>query len=160
METFLIDVPVPSMGATVNELTVIDLLVAPGAKITKGQKIAEMESDKSIFDFEAPCDGTVVGVQGRAGDILPSGAPFLRIETADRSLKHLQVKESGVRSQESGKAARSVTPMTAAAPAPTPASEIRNPVDAAGHEAGPGGRARSRHPYGHPGHRSRRTRLR
>jgi 3-oxoacyl-(acyl-carrier-protein) synthase III len=122
METFLIDVPVPSMGATVNELTVIDLLVAPGAKITKGQKIAEMESDKSIFDFEAPCDGTVVGVQGRAGDILPSGAPFLRIETADGSLKHLQVKESGVRSQESGKAARSVTPMTAAAPAPTPAS--------------------------------------
>jgi len=122
METFLIDVPVPSMGATVNELTVIDLLVAPGAKITKGQKIAEMESDKSIFDFEAPCDGTVVGVQGRAGDILPSGAPFLRIETADGSLKHLQVKEAGVRSQESGKAARSVTPMTAAAPAPTPTS--------------------------------------
>ena len=122
METFLIDVPVPSMGATVNELTVIDLLVAPGAKITKGQKIAEMESDKSIFDFEAPCDGTVVGVQGRAGDILPSGAPFLRIETADGSLKYLQVKESGVRSQEADKAARSVTPMTAAAPAPTPTS--------------------------------------
>ena len=120
METFLIDVPVPSMGATVNELTVIDLLVAPGARITKGQKIAEMESDKSIFDFEAPCDGTVVEVQGRAGDILPSGAPFLRIETADGSLKHLRVKESGARSQESGRAARPATPMTAAAPMPTP----------------------------------------
>ena len=125
METFLIDVPVPSMGATVNELTVIDLLVVPGARIAKGQKIAEMESDKSVFDFEAPCDGTVVEVQGRAGDILPSGAPFLRIETADGSLKHLQVKGSGVSSQESGKAARSVTPMTAAAPAPAPASEIQ-----------------------------------
>lgn len=122
METFLIDVPVPSMGATVNELTVIDLLVVPGARIAKGQKIAEMESDKSVFDFEAPCDGTVVEVQGRAGDILPSGAPFLRIETADGGLKHLQVKESGARSQESGKADRSVTPMTAAAPAPAPAS--------------------------------------
>ena len=120
METFLIDVPVPSMGATVNELTVIDLLVAPGAKIVKGQKIAEMESDKSIFDFEAPCDGTVVEVQGRAGDILPSGAPFLRIETADGSLKHLRVKESGARSQESGRAARPATPMTAAAPASAP----------------------------------------
>jgi len=131
METYLIDVPVPSMGATVNELTVIDLLVAPGARIAKGQKMAEMESDKSIFDFEAPCDGIVVAVQGRAGDIMPSGVPFLRIETADGSLKHLQVKESKIRSQKSGKAARSVTPMTAPAPAPTPAagdlSSLRSP---------------------------------
>ena len=103
METFLIDVPVPSMGATVNELTVIDLLVASGTRITKGQKIAELESDKSVFDFEAPCDGTVIVVQGRAGDILPSGAPFLRIETADHSLKHLEAKATpatGGRSQE------------------------------------------------------------
>ena len=32
MDSFLIDVPVPSMGATVNELTVIDLVVAIGGK--------------------------------------------------------------------------------------------------------------------------------
>jgi pyruvate/2-oxoglutarate dehydrogenase complex dihydrolipoamide acyltransferase (E2) component len=95
METFLIDVPVPSMGATVNEMTVIDLLVAPGARITKGQKVAELESDKSVFDFEAPCDGTIVAVKGRAGDILSSGAPFLSIETSDESLKHLESKETG-----------------------------------------------------------------
>jgi len=107
METFLIEVPVPSMGATVNEMTVIDLLVAPGSRIAKGQKIAEMESDKSVFDFEAPCDGMVVEVKGRAGDILPSGAPFLRVETADDSLKHLEVKdtrESGSRKPDLGKA--------------------------------------------------------
>jgi len=102
METLLIDVPVPSMGATVNELTVIDLLVTPGIRIAKGQKLAELESDKSVFDFESPCDGLVVAVLGRAGDILPSGAPFLRLETADESLRHLEVKETGGRRQESG----------------------------------------------------------
>jgi 3-oxoacyl-(acyl-carrier-protein) synthase III len=92
METFLIDVPMPSMGATVNELTVIDLKVQPGARIAKGEKIAELESDKSVFEFEAPCDGVVTEVKGRAGDILPSGAPFLRIETTDTSLRHLEAK--------------------------------------------------------------------
>lgn len=97
MDSFLIDVPVPSMGATVNELTVIDLVVAPGAQVTKGQKLAELESDKSVFEFESPCDGTVREVVGRAGDILPSGAPFLKIETTDQSLRHLQAKTvSGV----------------------------------------------------------------
>ncbi|MBC8041204.1 MAG: beta-ketoacyl-ACP synthase 3 [Opitutaceae bacterium] len=92
MDTFLIDVPIPSMGATVSELTVIDIKVVSGAHIAKGEKIAELESDKSVFEFEAPCDGTIEAVQARAGDILPSGAPFLRIRTADISLKNLQVK--------------------------------------------------------------------
>lgn len=92
METFLIDVPVPSMGATVSELTVIDLVVTPGTAVTKGQKLAELESDKSVFEFESPCAGTVREIVGRAGDILPSGAPFLRIETTDQSLRHLEAK--------------------------------------------------------------------
>ncbi len=92
METFLIDVPIPSMGATVSELTVIDIKIAPGARVTKGEKIAELESDKSVFEFEAPCDGVVASIQARAGDILPSGSPFMRISTADISLKNLQVK--------------------------------------------------------------------
>src|SRR5579859_3512160 len=94
MATFLIDVPMPSMGATVNELTVIDLKVEPGTRITKGEKIAELESDKSVFEFEAPCDGVVTEIKGRAGDILPSGAPFLRIETGDASLRHLEAKQT------------------------------------------------------------------
>jgi 3-oxoacyl-(acyl-carrier-protein) synthase III len=123
MEAFIIDLPVPSMGATVNELTVIDLLVTPGARIVKGQKLAELESDKSVFDFESPCDGTVVAVQGRAGDILPSGAPFLRVETVDGSLKHLQVKDPGARSQEPMKASGPVTPLTTSS-----AAAVTSPV--------------------------------
>jgi 3-oxoacyl-(acyl-carrier-protein) synthase III len=93
MSTFLIDVPMPSMGATVNELTIIDLKVEPGAAVKKGQIIAELESDKSVFEYESPCDGELVAVRCRAGDIVPSGGPFLRIRTADVSLQHLKSPE-------------------------------------------------------------------
>jgi 3-oxoacyl-(acyl-carrier-protein) synthase III len=118
MSRFLIDIPVPSMGATVNELTLIDLLVAPGATFTKGQKLAELESDKSAFDFEAPCDGTLMKLFCRAGDIVPVGAPFLRIETADVSLRHLEVKgENGTSSTTSDS-----QPAASIAAAPAPAS--------------------------------------
>ncbi|HTZ20287.1 MAG TPA: beta-ketoacyl-ACP synthase 3 [Opitutaceae bacterium] len=113
MELFLIDVPVPSMGATVNELTIVDIKVQPGVRVAKGEKIAELESDKSVFEFEAPCDGVIAEINCRAGDILPSGAPFLRIETADASLRHLEAKESGKRRAESGKAAAAVPVATA-----------------------------------------------
>ena len=54
MESFLIDVPMPSMGATVNELTVVTLKTQPGDQVKKGQRLADLESDKSIFEFESP----------------------------------------------------------------------------------------------------------
>ncbi|MGA3006827.1 MAG: beta-ketoacyl-ACP synthase 3 [Opitutaceae bacterium] len=102
METFLIDVPMPSMGATVNELTVIDIKVQPGARVAKGEKIAELESDKSVFEFEAPCDGVVTEIKNRAGDIVASGAPFMSIQTADVSLRHLEAKGVEKRKAEGG----------------------------------------------------------
>ena len=94
METFLIDVTMPSMGATVNELNVIALKVQPGETIKKGQKLAELESDKSVFDFESPCDGVLRAILVKAGDAQPSGGAFLQIETSDVSLRHLTAKTS------------------------------------------------------------------
>lgn len=129
METFLIDVPVPSMGATVNELTVIDLNVSAGAAVSKGQKIAELESDKSVFEFESPCDGTVREVVGRAGDILPSGAPFLKIETSDQSLRHLESRARVAAAPVIAKAAASSNGH--GAPAPRAGTAVVPPVKVA-----------------------------
>ncbi|MBC2606443.1 beta-ketoacyl-ACP synthase 3 [Pelagicoccus albus] len=89
--SFQIDVPIPSMGATVNEMTLIDLEVEAGQEIAKGEKLAELESDKSVFDFESPCDGTIKKIHCRAGDILEVGHPFVRIETSDTAVSHLKV---------------------------------------------------------------------
>lgn len=91
MSTFQIDVPMPSMGATVSELTIINIVVAPGAKVAKGQKLAELESDKSAFDFESPAEGTIVAVKGNKGEVKRSGETLFRMETADQSLQHLAI---------------------------------------------------------------------
>lgn len=89
MASFLIEVTLPAMGATVNELTVISLKAQPGENVRKGQKLAELESDKSVFDFESPADGVLRAVLVAPGDVRPSGSPFLRLETEDESLRHL-----------------------------------------------------------------------
>jgi len=60
--------------------------------VTKGQKLAELESDKSVFEFESPCHGTVRAILAKDGDVKPAGAPFLQIETSDASLRHLEAK--------------------------------------------------------------------
>lgn len=90
MENFIIDVPVPSMGATVSELNVIVIKVKAGDRVTKGQRLADLESDKSTFEFESPCDGVIHAVIGKDGATMNSGDPFVQIETADESLRHLK----------------------------------------------------------------------
>ncbi len=111
MSSFLIDVPVPSMGATVSELTVINLAVAPGARIAKGQKLAALESDKSAFDFESPAEGTIVAIMAKNGAAITSGQPFVRMETTDESLRHLEVR--GARPEAGGQAPGPASPATA-----------------------------------------------
>jgi len=94
MPPFLIDVPVPSMGATVSELTIVAIAVAPGAAVAKGQKLAELESDKSSFDFESPAAGTIVEVRGAAGAVMTSGQPLFRLRTEDDSVRHLAAADA------------------------------------------------------------------
>jgi 3-oxoacyl-(acyl-carrier-protein) synthase III len=125
MATFLIDIPVPSMGATVNELTVIDLKVKAGDTVKKGGIAAELESDKSVFEWEAPCDGVVKTVHCRAGDIIRSGDLFLSIETADESLRHLESKGAAV------SAPGTPGPGPASAPAPVAAVPLGRPASLA-----------------------------
>jgi len=91
MASFIIDVPMPSMGATVSELTIVKIVVAPGAVVGKGQKLAELESDKSAFDFESPANGTIIEVRGAAGEVKRSGEALFRMAMEDESLRHLAV---------------------------------------------------------------------
>lgn len=143
MDTFLIDVPMPSMGATVNELTVVTLKTQPGDRVTKGQRLADLESDKSVFEFESPCDGVVKAILAKAGDVKPAGTPFLQIETSDASLRHLEAKVGA----PSAAAAAPATAKPAAALIWTPrATKLAqeaglDPATMTGIEAtGPGGR--------------------
>jgi pyruvate/2-oxoglutarate dehydrogenase complex dihydrolipoamide acyltransferase (E2) component len=117
MENFIIDVPVPSMGATVSELNVIVIKVQTGDRVTKGQRLADLESDKSAFEFESPCDGVIHAVLGKPGATMNSGDPFIQIETSDESLKHLK-------SGTAQSAAAVAAPLSATAAAAKPAAAL------------------------------------
>jgi len=103
--SFIIDVPVPSMGATATELNVIIIKVQAGDTVTKGQRLADLESDKSTFEFESPCDGTIHAVIGKPGATMQSGECFVQIETADESLRHLESKTARKAGATTGAAA-------------------------------------------------------
>ena len=52
---------------------VIRWLVAPGTRVTKGQPIVEIETDKITVEIEAPASGVLGDVTAQEGDVVPVG---------------------------------------------------------------------------------------
>ena len=50
----------PAQGAAEIEATIIEWNVSEGDHFQKGDVLAQVDSAKSVFDFESPCDGLVI----------------------------------------------------------------------------------------------------
>jgi pyruvate dehydrogenase E2 component (dihydrolipoamide acetyltransferase) len=65
------EVIMPKMGQTVEEVTIVRWLVEEGATVEKGQPLAEIETDKAVFELEAPAAGVLRGVRYGKGAAVP-----------------------------------------------------------------------------------------
>jgi len=77
----------PAQGAAETEATVIEWSVSEGDHFSKGQILAQVDSAKSVFDFEAPCDGLVIRLLHLEGDTVQLSEPVMEIETSDVEMK-------------------------------------------------------------------------
>lgn len=53
------EIVLPKLGFSMEEGSVIEWLVADGAKVTAGQPLYSLESEKSVQEIEAPESGTL-----------------------------------------------------------------------------------------------------
>jgi 2-oxoisovalerate dehydrogenase E1 component len=104
----------------------VDLLavhVAPGARISAGQTVAQIEATKSAIDVDAPCEGEVLEVLAQPGQRLHVGQPLLRVKAVgEHALSAAPTVAAGevpvLRRRAPGCAGRE----TAAKAAPSPAT--------------------------------------
>jgi pyruvate dehydrogenase E2 component (dihydrolipoamide acetyltransferase) len=89
---------------------ILKWLKSPGDRVTKGEPLVEIETDKVTVEIEAPASGVLRDVTARAGDVVPVGQTIALI---------LAPGEAG-----SVAAAPALAPAPAAAPVPA-AREIR-----------------------------------
>jgi 3-oxoacyl-(acyl-carrier-protein) synthase III len=107
----------PSQAAAETEATITKWNVSEGKSFTKGQMLAEIESAKAAFDFEAPCNGTVVKVLCVEGDTVSFDAPVLEIETSDVSMKNAIPSAQAQKTvTDKAGASRKPSPVSGAAP--------------------------------------------
>ena len=75
------DVELPKWGMTMQEGTIAEWLVEPGAEVTEGQVIARVETEKVDAELEAPATGVLEQITVPAGKTVAVGTVVARIRT-------------------------------------------------------------------------------
>ncbi|MFN0090283.1 MAG: 2-oxo acid dehydrogenase subunit E2 [Acidimicrobiales bacterium] len=75
----------PSMGADMEQGTVLEWLVSPGDAVHRGDVVARIDTEKAEVDAEIWMEGVVVALLAQPGEWLPVGAPLARIAAPDRT---------------------------------------------------------------------------
>ena len=75
---------VPRVNNNDDEVKLVSLRVAVGEKISRGQLVAEVETDKAVVEVEAPVDGFVLGILANVDAVIAVGSVLLWLgERAD-----------------------------------------------------------------------------
>jgi pyruvate dehydrogenase E2 component (dihydrolipoamide acetyltransferase) len=67
------DVILPALGMSQDTGKIVQWLKVEGEHVTKGEPLAEIETDKATVEIEAPADGVLACVSASAGDDVPVG---------------------------------------------------------------------------------------
>jgi pyruvate dehydrogenase E2 component (dihydrolipoamide acetyltransferase) len=75
------DFKMPSLGADMQAATLVEWKVAPGDRVSRGDIIAEIETEKGDIDVEVFENGRIEELVAEPGDRLPVGAVMARIRS-------------------------------------------------------------------------------
>lgn len=75
----VLDVVLPQGGLEVSEGTIVSVEVAVGDRVTAGDRLLEVETDKAMSDVVAPRDGVVLSIDVEVGETVLVGATLVRL---------------------------------------------------------------------------------
>lgn len=114
----MIEFKMPSLGADMDEGTLLQWHIEPGSSVKRGQVVAVVDTAKAAVDVECWHDGTVFELLLQPGDKVPVGTPIATLLEAGETA-------ASVRRQARTTPAATAPAAPLAAPAPTAAAASR-----------------------------------
>ena len=119
-----IEIEMPRLSAETGSATLATWLVSVGDRVAKGDVIAELETDKSTVELEAPASGTILQLDLDEGtEDIPSGT---RLGLLEPEPAHAASEESGTDEGRTGKTPGETTTPRPTRAAPEPAAHARS----------------------------------
>ena len=113
----------PDVGEGIAEAEIVSWYVGIGEQVRRDQPLVEIETDKSLLDIPAPCDGTLRAQGAPAGATLPVGAVLAQIEPTPGATAG-PAPAAGPERAAAGPERVAAGPDPAAVPAPAAAPEL------------------------------------
>lgn len=105
----MIDIKVPTVGESINEVTLVKWLKNDGDYVERDEVIAELESEKATFEVNAEKAGVLKTV-GKEGDTLNIGDVLAQIDETAEKKETAKPSEAKAPSTNEGKAAPAEQP--------------------------------------------------
>lgn len=123
------EVTMPQMGADMTEGTIVKWLKSVGDNVTRGEMIAEIETDKANVELEAFESGTLLKVIAEEGEVVPVGEVIAVLGAANEATPEIDRKPPAVTParREIEPEVKAASHAPAAAPAETTVSVAEPP---------------------------------
>lgn len=119
-----VEVVMPKFGLTMTEGTIQQWFKAEGDAITAGEALFEVETEKVLYEIEAPADGTVAKLLYAVEAVVGVGLPVAVLAEAGED-----VAEIAARYADAAGAQAAPTPAAPTSPEAAPAAESAAPAD-------------------------------
>ena len=89
------EITMPQLSDTMSEGTVVKWLKKEGDKVTAGEKIAEVETDKAVMEMESFDAGTLAMIVAKEGDKVAVGKAIAVLATSKENLADVKKQYAG-----------------------------------------------------------------
>ncbi len=121
------DFKLPELGENISQGDLVRLMISPGASITEGQPVMELETDKAVVEVPSTVSGTIQEIRVKEGEKIKVGQVIFTFENGAGT----KAKPAEVAAPKA--ASPTAVPATAAAPkqeaVPQAVPEARSTVD-------------------------------
>src|ERR1700680_557717 len=76
----VIEFKLPELGENIEQGDLVRLMVAPGATVSTGQSVMELETDKAVVEVPSSVSGTVQEVRVKEGDKIKVGQVIFTVD--------------------------------------------------------------------------------
>src|SRR5579872_292806 len=81
--TQLLEFKLPELGENIEQGDLVRLMVAPGATVSAGQSVMELETDKAVVEVPSSVSGTVQEIRVKEGDKIKVGQVIFTVDGAE-----------------------------------------------------------------------------
>jgi len=132
----VIEFKLPELGENISQGDLVRLMVAPGASVSSGQAVMELETDKAVVEVPSSVSGTVREVRVKEGDKIKVGQVIFTVENGASAKTSLEPEKSAPPKREGTPASKTAAPKQAEpASMPAPSTQASAPPAAPAKES-------------------------